>query len=157
MYSEEEKEFFMREAIRQAEYAETIGEVPIGAVIVHQGEIIAKGYNRRETDQLAASHAEMMAIEEANKQLNNWRLEECALFVTLEPCAMCSGAIVLSRIQSVYYGAADKKGGMAGTLLNLLQYDKLNHQCDVEGGLLEAKCSELISNFFKRIRARKKQ
>ena len=157
MFSEEEKIYYMEQALDQATYAESIGEVPIGAVIVHEGKIIGKGYNRRETDNLASAHAEMMAIEEANKYLKNWRIEDSALFVTLEPCTMCSGAIVLSRINEVYYGAADLKGGMAGSLLNLLQYEPLNHQCEVEGGILGEQSGEMISEFFKKIRENKKK
>jgi len=157
MLTVEEKEAYMKEAIKEAKKAEDIAEVPIGAVVVLNGEVIGRGHNRRETTQYAAAHAEMMAIKEANENLSNWRLENCQLFVTLEPCAMCSGAIVLSRIQEVYYGPADPKGGTAGTLMNLLQEERFNHQCYVEKGVLEEKCSQMLSNFFRELRRKKKE
>lgn len=156
MLSLEEKEQFMQEAIKEAKKAEQLAEVPIGAVVVLNGEVIGRGHNRRETSQYAAAHAEMYAIKEANERLENWRLEDCQLFVTLEPCAMCSGAIVLSRIEEVYYGPADPKGGTAGTLMNLLEEERFNHQCHVEKGILEKECSELLTNFFRDLRRRKK-
>ena len=152
MYTQEEKEFYMREAMVEAKKAEAINEVPIGAVIVRDGEIIGRGYNQRETTNRAITHAEMIAIDEANQTINNWRLENCALFVTLEPCVMCSGAIVLSRIPNVYYGASDFKGGTAGTLMNLLEEDQFNHQSYVESGILQEECSEMLSAFFRKLR-----
>lgn len=155
--STEEKDQFMREAIKEAEKAGRAGEVPIGAVVVLNGEIIGRGHNLREKKQEAAAHAEMMAIREANQHLGNWRLENCQLFVTLEPCPMCSGAIVLSRIQEVYYGPEDQKAGAAGTLMNLLQDSRLNHQAHVEKGVLEEECRYLLQDFFKKLRERKKQ
>ncbi len=157
LFTRTEKEYFMREAIKEAKKAEAISEVPIGAVIVKDGEIIGRGYNRRESTKRAVSHAEIMAIEEANKYLGNWRLEECALFVTLEPCPMCSGAIIMSRIPYVYYGAADYKGGTAGTLMNLLEDQRFNHQAHVKSGLLEEETSQLLSNFFKNLRIKKQE
>ena len=146
----------MKEAILEAKKAEAIGEVPIGAVLVKENEIIGRGNNQRETSQLAASHAEMLAIEEANKKLGNWRLEDCHLFVTLEPCVMCSGAIVLSRLKSVYYGAADPKGGAVRTLMTVLEDERLNHQCEVYPGILEEECGSLLTSFFRALREKKK-
>lgn len=157
MFTRAEKEYFMREAIKEAKKAEAITEVPIGAIIVKDGEIIGRGYNQRETTNRAVSHAEIMAIEEANKYLDNWRLEDCALFVTLEPCPMCSGAIIMSRIPDVYYGASDYKGGTAGTLMNLLEDQRFNHQAYVESGLLQEETSQLLSNFFRNLRLKKKE
>lgn len=153
----EQKENFMKEAIKEAKHAEEIGEVPIGAVVVFDGQIIGRGYNRREIDQQATAHAEMMAIQEANMKLGNWRLENCQLFVTLEPCPMCSGAIILSRIEEVYYGPSDPKGGAAGTLFNLLEDKRFNHQSYVEKGVLEKESSELLKSFFKKLRENKKK
>jgi len=157
LYTQVEKEHFMKEAIQEAEKARAIAEVPIGAVIVKDGEVIARGYNQRETTNRALTHAEMLAIEEANLKLDNWRLEECALFVTLEPCVMCSGAIVQSRIPYVYYGASDYKGGTAGTLMNLLEEEQFNHQATVEAGVLQEECSTLLTSFFKELRAKKRK
>lgn len=147
----------MMEAIKEAKKAEKIAEVPIGAVIVKDGKIIGRGYNQRETSKRAVSHAEIMAIEEANAYLDSWRLEDCALFVTLEPCPMCSGAIIMARIPYLYYGASDYKGGTAGTLMNLLEDPRFNHQTKVEAGLLQLETSQLLSNFFKALRAKKKE
>lgn len=142
--------------MKEAKKAKAINEVPIGAVIVRDGEIIGRGFNQRETTNRAITHAEIMAIDEANRKINNWRLENCALFVTLEPCVMCSGAIVLSRIPYVYYGANDFKGGTAGTLMNLLEEERFNHQSQVEAGILQEECSKMLTAFFKELRARKK-
>lgn len=157
MFTQEKKEKFMREALKEAEKAYKIDEVPIGAVIVHKDKIIGRGYNQREITNRAISHAEILAIEEANSYLSNWRLENCALFVTVEPCAMCSGAIVQSRIPNVYYGTADYKGGTAGTLMNLLKEEQFNHQANVEAGVLEEECSELLSRFFRELREKRKE
>lgn len=157
MLSIEEKEQYMKEAIIEAKKAESLAEVPIGAVVVLNGEIIGRGHNRRETSQYAAAHAEMMAIAQANERLENWRLEDCQLFVTLEPCAMCSGAIVLSRIEEVYYGAVDPKGGTAGTLMNLLEEERFNHQCYVEQGVLQEECGHMLTSFFRELRRKKKE
>lgn len=154
---ETEKEAFMREAINEAEKARAIGEVPIGAVIVLDGEIIGRGYNKRETTHDATTHAEMLAIRDANQRLSNWRLEDAELFVTLEPCPMCSGAIILSRIKKVYYGAADLKAGTAGTLMNLLQDERFNHQAEIESGLLKAECQNLLQSFFRELRLKRKE
>lgn len=152
----EEKEKWMREAIIEARKAEEIGEVPIGAIVVREGKIIGRGHNLRETSRNATTHAEMIAIQEANQFLGNWRLENCQLFVTLEPCAMCSGAILLSRINEVYYGPIDSKGGTAGTLMNLLDDQRMNHRAYVEKGILEDECRELLTAFFKHLREQKK-
>lgn len=152
----EEKEYFMREAIKEAKKAEKMAEVPIGAVVVLNGEIIGRGHNLRETSQNATAHAEMMAIQQACAKLDNFRLEDTQLFVTLEPCPMCSGAILLSRIDEVYFGAYDPKGGTAGSLLNLLEDQRFNHWCYLESRVLEEECSQLLKLFFKALRQRKK-
>lgn len=154
--SQEDKDYFMHEAIAEAKKAQAIGEVPIGAVIVHQGEIIGRGHNVRETSQDATTHAELLAIQEACKSKQNWRLEETQLFVTLEPCPMCSGGIILSRVAEVYYGARDPKAGTAGSLMNLLQDERFNHCCYVEDGILGEECGQLLTDFFKELRAAKK-
>lgn len=155
--TQEEKEYFMGEALKEAEQAQAIQEVPIGCVIVQNGQIIARGHNRRESDQLTQAHAEMQAIQVANKKLGNWRLENCQLFVTLEPCTMCAGAIVLARIDELYFGASDPKSGMAGSIYNLLEHPQLNHQVQVEAGVLEDECSQILKDFFKSLRQKKKQ
>lgn len=147
----------MQEAISEANKAKAVEEVPIGAVVVYRGEIIGRGHNLREHSQDATSHAEMFAIRAACKELESWRLEECQLFVTLEPCPMCSGGMILSRIEEVYFGAYDPKGGTAGTLMNLLTDERFNHRAYVEGGILEEECGQLLTNFFREIRARKKR
>ncbi|MGM9928048.1 MAG: tRNA adenosine(34) deaminase TadA [Bacillus sp. (in: firmicutes)] len=147
---------FMRMAIAEAEKAGEQLEVPIGAVLVLDGEVIAKAHNLRESTQTAIAHAELMAIDEACKKLGTWRLEEATLYVTLEPCPMCSGAIILSRVKRVVYGAADPKAGCAGTFMNLLTDQRFNHQCEVTTGVLEAECGGLLTAFFKELRRRKK-
>lgn len=151
------KEEWMRVAIEEAKKAEALAEVPIGAIVVHQGQIIGRGHNLRETTQNATTHAEMIAIQEACKAIGSWRLEETQLYVTLEPCPMCSGAMILSRVKEVYFGAYDPKGGTAGTLMNLLEDERFNHQAEVEGGILEEECGELLSMFFRNLRAKKKK
>ncbi len=148
-------EKYMREALRQAKKAASIGEVPVGAVIVRNGEIIARGYNRRETDQNGLAHAELTAIRRACRKLNSWRLEDCTLYVTLEPCPMCTGAIINTRIRKVVIGAPDPKGGAMGSVMNLTEYP-WNHHPEVEQGVLEAECGEILRQFFKDLRARKK-
>ncbi|MGF7015726.1 tRNA adenosine(34) deaminase TadA [Ornithinibacillus bavariensis] len=149
--------YYMQLAINEAEKASQRNEVPIGAIIVLQDEVIATGFNIRETSQETLSHAELIAIREANKKVGSWRLEDCTLYVTLEPCPMCAGAIVQSRIKRVVFGASDPKAGCAGTLMNLLDEKRFNHQVAVTKGVLEEKCSSLLSNFFKELRTRKKQ
>jgi|SRR5690625_342324 len=148
-------EKYMQMAITEAKKAESINEVPIGAIIVCDDEVIASGYNRREKTQMAIAHAEMMAIKEANEKVGSWRLEDCTLYVTLEPCPMCAGAIVQSRIKRVVYGANDHKAGCAGTIINLLNEKKFNHQVEVINGILEEDCSLLLSNFFQKLRKNK--
>ncbi|MFD2442614.1 tRNA adenosine(34) deaminase TadA [Bacillus sp. CGMCC 1.16607] len=150
-------EVYMKEAIEEAKKAESRNEVPIGAVIVLDGKIIARAHNLRECEQNAIAHAELLAIDLACKEINSWRLENAELYVTLEPCPMCSGAIILSRIKRVVYGASDPKGGCAGTLMNLLQDERFNHQSEIVSGVLEKECGLLLSNFFQGIRARKKR
>lgn len=149
-------EQYMKLAIEQAERALEKDEVPIGAIIVYQDEVIASGFNVRELSQETLSHAELIAIQQANKEIGSWRLEDCTLYVTLEPCPMCAGAIVQSRIKRVVYGAVDPKAGCAGTLMNLLDDQRFNHQVEVTSGVLEKECSLLLTNFFKALRQRKK-
>lgn len=146
----------MLQAIEEAKKAQTINEVPIGAVIVFKNEIIATGHNVRESSQTTLSHAELIAIEQANQIIGSWRLEDCTLYVTLEPCPMCAGAIVQSRIKRVVYGAADPKAGCAGSLMNLLQDPRFNHQVELTSGVMEKECSLLLKDFFKQLRNRKK-
>ncbi len=150
-------EYYMHLAIEEAKKAEEIGEVPIGAVIVYNDQIIARAHNLRERDQRSIAHAELLAIDEACKKLGTWRLEQATLYVTLEPCAMCAGAIVLSRIKRVVFGASDPKGGCAGTLMNLLQEKRFNHQAEVVSGVLAEQCGHMLSEFFRRLRQRKKR
>lgn len=151
-----EKEDWMREALLEAEKAGAIGEVPIGAIVVQAGKIIGRGHNLREATQDATAHAEMIAIREACEATGSWRLENAQLYVTLEPCPMCSGAMILSRVTEVYFGASDPKGGTAGTLMNLLTDDRFNHVAAVEGGILADECGQILSNFFRELRERKK-
>lgn len=148
-------ENFMQAAINEALKARDVDEVPIGAVIVLKGEIIASGYNLRETSQQTLSHAELTAIEAANEKIGSWRLEDCTLYVTLEPCPMCAGAIVQSRMKRVVYGAPDPKAGCAGTLFNLLDEPRFNHQVEVTSGVLQEECASLLTDFFKALRKRK--
>mgnify|MGYP000457705085 CR=1 FL=1 len=150
-------EKYMKEAIKQAKKAYAIGEVPIGCVIVHEGKIIARGYNRRNTDKSPLAHAEISAIKKASKKLGDWRLEECTLYVTLEPCQMCSGALVQSRIDEVVIGCMNAKAGCAGSVMNLLQVDGFNHQVKITQGVLEEECSSMLSEFFRKLREKKKQ
>lgn len=152
-----EKEFYMQEALNEARKAEGQGEVPIGAIVVHRGEIIGRGYNRREQTQDATTHAEMYAIRMACQNLDNWRLAESQLFVTLEPCPMCCGAILLSRISEVYFGAYDQKAGTAGTLMNLLAEERFNHWSYVEGGVLHDTCQQMLRQFFRQLRKKRKK
>ncbi|MCM3034081.1 tRNA adenosine(34) deaminase TadA [Niallia sp. MER 6] len=153
---EKNDRYFMQIAIEEAKKAGAIGEVPIGAVIVLDGEVIAKAHNLREAEQTAIAHAELLAIDIACKETGSWRLDNAVLYVTLEPCAMCSGAIILSRVKKVVYGASDPKGGCAGTFMNLLQDDRFNHQSEVVSGVLKEETGELLTNFFRELRAKKK-
>lgn len=149
-------EKYMREALRQAKKAYALGEVPIGCVIVCGGKIIGRGYNRRNTDKNTLSHAEITAINKASKHVGDWRLEDCTLYVTLEPCQMCSGAIVQARIPEVVIGCMNPKAGCAGSILNILQMPEFNHQVNVTKGVLEDACSDMLTTFFKELRVRNK-
>lgn len=149
-------QYYMKIAIEEARKAQAIGEVPIGAVIVLDEEVISKAYNLREKEQRSIAHAEILAIDKACEAIGSWRLENATLYVTLEPCPMCAGAIVLSRIKRVVYGASDPKGGCAGTLMNLLQEERFNHQVEVIQGVEKEECGELLSTFFRELRERKK-
>ena len=143
---------YMQYAIREAQRALEVGEVPVGCVIVHNGEIIGKAHNQRETLQDPTAHAEILAITQAAAHFKSWRLEDAKLYVTLEPCPMCAGAIILARVTEVYFGANDPKAGACGTLMNLLEDTRFNHQPAVFPGLLAEECGALLSNFFKQIR-----
>lgn len=147
---------FMREAIRQAKKAEKLDEVPIGCVIVQDGKIIARGYNRRNTEKSTLAHAEISAIRKASKKVGDWRLEGCTMYVTLEPCQMCAGALVQARIDRVVIGAMNPKAGCAGSVLNLLQNEHFNHQSQVQTGVLGEECSAMLSSFFRRLREERK-
>ena len=148
-------EKFMHEALRQAKKAAAIGETPIGAVIVRDGEIISRGYNRRETKKNALLHAECIAIDRACKKLGGWRLPGCEMYVTLEPCPMCAGAILNSRIEKVYFGAYDIKSGCGGSVMNLFDKNLCNYSLDAVGGIMEEECADLMRVFFKELRKRK--
>ena len=152
-----ERERFMRQAITQAKKAEKLMEVPIGCVIVYEGKVIARGYNRRNTDKNTLSHAELNAIRKASKKLGDWRLEECTMYVTLEPCQMCAGAIVQARIPNVVIGCMNPKAGCAGSILNILEMPQFNHQVKVTRGILEVECSQMLKTFFEELRIRNKQ
>jgi tRNA(adenine34) deaminase len=145
---------FMRAAIKQAQKAYEKSEVPIGCVIVHDGKIIARGYNRRNTDKSTLAHAEITAIRKAAKKLGDWRLEDCTLYVTLEPCPMCAGAIVQARITECVIGCMNPKAGCAGSVTNLLEMDGFNHKVIVRRGILEEECSNMLKTFFRELRVR---
>ena len=146
----------MKEAMKQAKKAYELDEVPIGCVIVHQEKIIGRGYNRRNTDKSTLAHAEINAIRKASRKIGDWRLEECTLYVTLEPCQMCAGAIVQARIPTVVIGSMNPKAGCAGSVLNILQIPSFNHQVEIIQGVLEKECSEMLTAFFIELRERKK-
>lgn len=150
----EQHEKYMKEALKQAKKAYALGEVPIGCVIVYQDKIIGRGYNRRNTDKNTLSHAEITAINKASRTIGDWRLEECTLYVTLEPCQMCSGAIVQARIPQVVIGCMNPKAGCAGSILNILQMPEFNHQVQITRGVLEEACSTMLTTFFKELRIR---
>ncbi len=152
-----EQEKYMKQAIREARKAYALGEVPIGCVIVNEGKIIGRGYNRRNTDKSTLSHAEITAIKKASKKMGDWRLEGCTLYVTLEPCQMCAGAIVQARIDEVVMGSMNPKAGCGGSVLNLLEMPEFNHQVKVARGIMEEECSQMLTNFFKELRIRNKQ
>ena len=147
---------FMLEAIKEAKKAELLDEVPIGCVIVKDNKIISRGHNVRESKNNPVGHAEIIAITKASKKLNSWRLTDCELYVTIEPCIMCSGAIIQSRIKTVYYGAKDYKGGAFGSSIDVLKAENINHHPEIVGGVLEQECSELISRYFKNKREKNK-
>lgn len=149
-------ERYMKEAIRQARKAYALGEVPIGCVIVHGGKIIARGYNRRNTDKNTLAHAEITAIRKASKVIGDWRLEECTLYVTLEPCQMCAGAIVQARIPKVVMACMNPKAGCAGSVLNILDMPQFNHQVETVRGIMEEECSRMLKEFFAELRLRNK-
>lgn len=153
--SEDEK--FMRAALREAKKAYALGEVPIGCVIVRDGRVIARGYNRRNTEGNALAHAELSAIRKACKKAGDWRLEDCDIYVTLEPCQMCAGAIVQSRMRRVVIGCMNPKAGCAGSVINLLQMREFNHQAEVERGVLGEECAKMVSGFFSELRGKKKK
>lgn len=154
-------EKYMKEAMKQAKKAAAIEEVPIGCVIVHEGKIIARGYNKRNLKKNTLAHAELIAMNKASRVIGDWRLEDCTMYVTLEPCPMCAGAIVQARIPRVVIGSMNPKAGCAGSVLNVLQTEGFNHQVTVESGVLGEECSEMLSSFFRELRklkkARKKQ
>ncbi len=157
MKIEDTHEGFMKEALKQARKAGKLEEVPIGCVIVFEGKIIARGYNRRNIDKNTLAHAELQAIRKASKKLGDWRLEECTMYVTLEPCQMCAGAIVQARIPRVVIGSMNPKAGCAGSILNLLQVKEFNHQVETIYGVLEEECSSMLKDFFKELRQKKKR
>ena len=151
------EEHYMKEAIRQAKKAAALKEVPIGCVIVYDGRIIARGYNRRTVDKNVLAHAEIIAMRKACRILGDWRLEDCTMYVTLEPCPMCAGAIVQARIPKVVIGCMNPKAGCAGSVLNLLQIAGFNHQVEIVQGVCQEECSSMLSSFFKELRKKKKQ
>lgn len=149
-------EKYMKEALKQADKAYRLGEVPIGCIIVYQDKIIGRGYNKRNTKKTTLAHAELIAIEKASKTMGDWRLEDCIMYVTLEPCQMCAGAIVQARIKQVVVGTMNPKAGCAGSILNLLQMEEFNHQTELITGILEKECTQILRNFFKELRSRNK-
>ena len=151
-----EKEYYMKMALKEAKKAYDLEEVPIGAVIVKDDKIIARAYNLKETKNDTTKHAELLAIQKASKKIGAWRLSECELYTTLEPCTMCAGAIINSRIKKVYIGTKDPKAGAVGSVLNLFKDYKFNHEVDVEYGILEEECSKILKDFFKMLRESKK-
>lgn len=156
-FSSAEKKNLMQLAFQQAQKAQTLGEVPIGAIVVApDGQVVGEGFNRRELDQDSTQHAEMIAIRQACLKLDTWRLIDCSLFVTLEPCPMCAGAIINSRIKNVYFGALDPKAGAAGSVVNLFEVAKFNHHPNVVRGLYREEASQMLKNFFKDIRRKQK-
>lgn len=150
-------EKYMKAALREAQKAYRLDEVPIGCVIVQNDKIIARGYNRRNTDKNTLAHAELSAIKKASKKTGDWRLEDCTMYVTLEPCQMCAGAIVQSRLGKVIIGSMNPKAGCAGSVINLLQMKQFNHQVEMVTGVLEEECSTMLSGFFQELREKKKQ
>lgn len=152
-----DKEKYMKQAIKQAEKAYENLEVPVGAVIVKDNKIIARAYNQKESKNDTTNHAEILAIKKASKKLNSWRLLDCEMYVTLEPCSMCAGALIQSRIKKIYIGAMDKKTGACGSVLNLLEDYKFNHKVEVETGVMQNECENILKDFFKKLRTIKKE
>lgn len=150
-----DKEYFMKQALKEAQKAYDKEEIPVGAIIVKNGKIISRGYNLKETKLNTIKHAEIIAIEKASKKLNSWRLEGCEMYVTLEPCSMCAGAIINSRIKKVYIGTMDEKTGACGSVLNIFEYN-FNHKVEQENGILKNECKEIIQKFFRELRIKKK-
>ncbi|NLK28466.1 MAG: nucleoside deaminase [Clostridiales bacterium] len=150
-------EQYMKEALKQAKKAYRLGEVPIGCVIVYQDKIIGRGYNKRNTKKTTLAHAELIAIEKASKAMGDWRLEDCVMYVTLEPCQMCAGAIVQARIKEVVVGTMNPKAGCAGSILNLLQMEEFNHQVELTTGVMEKECTDILQLFFQELRIRNKK
>lgn len=153
----EKDEKYMREAIKQAKKAYALEEVPIGCVIVYEGKIIGRGYNRRTVDRNTLAHAELLAIRKAGRKLDDWRLDGCTMYVTLEPCQMCAGAIVQARIKRVVVGCMNPKAGCAGSILNLLDVEAFNHQAELTTGVLEEECSAMMTGFFRELREKQKK
>ena len=149
-------EKYMREALKQAKKAYLLGEVPIGCVIVYQDKIIGRGYNRRNTNKTTLAHAELAAINKASKSMGDWRLEDCTIYITLEPCQMCSGAIVQARMKRAVIGTMNPKAGCGGSILNLLQMEEFNHQVEITTGVLRMECTQVLQTFFKELRIRNK-
>lgn len=150
------QEYFMKQALKEAEKAYKKLEVPVGAVIVKDGTIIARGYNQKETKKDTTKHAEIIAIQKASKRLGSWRLIDCEMYVTLEPCSMCAGAIINSRIKKIYIGTMDQKTGAVGSVLNLLEDYKFNHKVEIESGIMQKECEKILKDFFKELRKSKK-
>ncbi len=150
-------EKFMKQALKEAKKAYDLKEVPIGCVIVQDDKVIARGYNRRNTDKSVLMHAELMAMKKACKKVKDWRLEDCTMYITLEPCQMCAGAIVQARIPRVVIGSMNPKAGCAGSVLNILQMEQFNHQCEVERGVLQEECSRVLTDFFRELREEKRK
>lgn len=148
---------YMRAAIKQAKCAVRNGDVPIGCVIVQNDRIISRGYNKRNARKTTLAHAELIAIEKASKKIGDWRLEDCTMYITLEPCQMCAGAIIQARIPKVVVGAMNKKAGCAGSIINLFQIEEFNHQVEFVNGVLEGECSQMLSDFFKNLRRERKK
>ena len=150
------QEYFMKQALKEAEKAYKKLEVPVGSVIVKDGKIIARGYNQKETKKDTTKHAEIIAIQKASKKLGSWRLIDCEMYVTLEPCSMCAGAIINSRIKKIYIGTMDQKTGAVGSVLNLLEDYKFNHKVEIESGIMQKECEKILKDFFKELRKSKK-
>ena len=151
-----EDEKYMRQALRLAKKASDNGDVPIGSLIVYEGKVIARGYNRRNKDKQSLAHAELIAIKKASKVMGDWRLEDCKMYVTLEPCQMCAGAIVQARIPEIVIGCMNPKAGCAGSIINLLDIQEFNHQVKVTKGVLESECSSMLTEFFRNLRKQQK-